>query len=363
MKYISILSILLILAFANSCAKVEVIQDEPIELSQLDFNYDLEELDLDFDEAKVQLGRVLFYDDLLSLNGKVSCGSCHRQEYAFGDNQAFSEGFEGKATFKNTPTLVNVHLNSTFMWDSRITTIVSASLTPAFDSNEMGLKSGDLVNRVNHAPHYGDLIAAAFPEHTDVQEDGTVIGTLKINHVGEALAEFIKTLTAVESKFDIAGKASSAVSMSKDEEAGLELFRTHCNSCHTALGDAVFAGDRPPVYYGGNTNAGFGTVNIGLDLLPGQLQQVNSRIPTLRNIGSSAPYMHDGRFETLREVIDHYDDGVKGERIDARLLDDKGAIKKLNLSDTEKDQLERFLLTLTDATIETAEKWSDPFIK
>ncbi len=353
------LSLFLFLALICACTTVEIDHQQPIELRDLEHNYDIEELSLEFDIDKVKLGRVLFYDNLLSLNGNVSCATCHQQEFAFGDNMAFSNGFQSGETFKNTPTLINAHFNSTFFWDSRSTTFVGAVLAPAFDTNEMGMDEEHLMQRINNADHYTDLIAAAYPDYMEPQSDGSSKANIKVKHVGEALAEFVSTMTAVDSKFDNVGKASAV--MSTDEQAGLELFQTHCNSCHTAIGDAVVSAAVPPKYYTGGSRTST-LVNIGLELLPGQLQQVSVRIPTLRNIGSTAPYMHDGRFKTLQEVIDHYDEGVTGNNIDGRLRDETGKNQRLNLSGEEKRQLESFLLTLTDKVLETDEKWSSPFV-
>jgi len=363
MKYfIGLLSVAFILTLG--CTDLEITHEFPAEFRNLDFDYSDNDLELAIDNDKAVLGRVLFYDKMLSLNGNVSCASCHKQEFAFGDNIDLSAGFLDGDTKTNSPTLINAHFNSSFFWDSRSRHLTSAVTLPIFDPTEMGMTLEDLVLRVNNTEHYSELIKAAFPELRRIGPDGMIsFQDLRGRHIGEALAEFVSTIITVDSKFDQSQRLPNEDILSKDELAGLELFEMHCNACHSALGDSVQEETEDDT----DTNPYLGLpdvrlVSIGLDPVDGR--QTSVRIPTLRNIDNTGPYMHDGRFETLQEVIEHYNDGVRGPLLDERLRDEEtGLIKRLDLTDEEKMQLESFLLTLSDDKILLEEKWSDPFIR
>lgn len=361
MRNIGLLTLLALLLAA--CSDVEITHQNQAEFKDLDFDYNDHELDLILDNDIVKLGRVLFYDNLLSLNGNVSCATCHKQELAFADDVALSKGFLDGLTVRNSQPLINTHFNKSFFWDSRTRNIQDAVAMPIFDTKEMGLNPQDLLKRINNSDYYMDLIENAFPGFTR-ESEGQITGLMTQTTVQHALAEFVSSIISTDSKFDASMRqATTEEVLSEEEQAGLELFDMHCNACHSALGDAIeIDGPVSTNPYVGLPDVGL--VNIGLEPMDeSSFQGVRFRIPTLRNIGSTAPYMHDGRFETLREVIDHYDDGVEGFRVDHRLLDEDGEIKKLELTDLEKDQLESFLLTLTDHKIETDKKWSDPFIR
>ncbi len=355
MKKIGLLLSFMILLFA--CSEYEVTQTNEIQFKNLNFDYSDNSLNEHINSDLAALGRVLFYDNLLSRNGNVSCATCHKQELAFADDVALSEGFVGGLTDKNTPSLINLRFGEAFFWDARTNRLKDAVRMPIFDHKEMGMDITELEKRIQNTDYYGELFKKAF--------GGEIINT---NTISQALSSFVGSIISVDSKLDAHLKANSATILTPDEKAGLDLFEEHCNQCHTALGDAVqssFANDDP--YMGTGSHD---LVSIGLP----KLHNISDpffddrvRIPSLRNISSTAPYMHDGRFETLLEVIDHYNDGVEeGPFLDFRLREFDGSslkIKELNLTDKEKDQLVLFLETLSDDRIETDEKWSDPFIR
>ncbi len=348
------LGLIFILAMLFACSEYNVTQGEVVEFKNLDFDYSDNMMEQQFDEEAVQLGRVLFYDNILSKNGNVSCASCHKQEFAFSDDVAFSIGFLDGETFRNTPTLINNQFNTTFFWDGRASRLEQAVALPIFDHNEMGMSESDLIQRINNAEYYDDLIMDAFGRPDISRHD-----------ISFALAQFVGSIISIDSRLDKFMKDRSDDILDKDEHAGLELFETHCNTCHSALGERVDNGQTQVVsddpYMGTGSRS---LVDIGLPVDFTGTRDTRVRIPSLRNLSKTAPYMHDGRFETIREVIDHYNDDIEDRpTLDSRLKDQFGQVVDMNMTEKEKDQLEKFLLTLRDTRVETDERWSDPFVR
>ncbi len=298
------------------------------------------------------LGRVLFYDKNLSISNTVSCGSCHHQERAFTDGEQFSKGFEGKLTDRNTMSLANPISQNNLFWDSRSFSIVDLSLKPVQNHIEMGMENLDyLVDKLDRLDYYPDLFNQAFGSSEITEE-----------RISKAIAEFVGSITTNRSRFD-------EDNMTDLEHAGQALFmsqETMCSSCHG--GNNFAALDGPFGEYGGGSPTGGnakGTTNIGLDLVSSDDGNGNGRfkIPSLRNIGVTAPYMHDGRFETLEEVIDHYSEGVLPHpNLDSKFLNSDGSVKRLNLSNAQKTALVAFLHSLTDEEMLTNPKYSNPFL-
>lgn len=355
-----------------SCSKEDSVVKKDFAFKKLDFNYSENDLEEEFNNEIAKLGRVLFYDKELSLNATVSCGSCHKQEFSFADNIAKSEGFLGGLTNRNTPNLINIKFNRGFFWDSRTFLFKEAVVEPIFNHQEMGMTPDGLIDRLSKLDYYDDLFNDAF-------------GSSKITglRIKTALAEFVGSILAVDSAFD--RFLAREQSLSSAVRNGMRIFENNCNSCHSVVSteeDGDRSSDNP--YLGtASTTIRNHMVDIGLvlegslsstipdfvqfSLFPSSDPSLSTnqfiRIPTLRNITSTAPYMHDGRFQTLMEVIDHYnEDVIDRPTIDARLLDHNGRPQKLNLSDEDKENLIQFLETLTDSTIEQSEKYSDPFI-
>ncbi len=340
-----------------ACNDYSVTTNGEAKFKNLSFDYNNAELETSFDSDIVALGRVLFYDEILSKNGNVSCASCHKQNLAFSDDVALSEGFQKGKTLRNTPGLINLQFGETFFWDARSHNLRDAVIMPVFDHNEMGMTEEELVARIDNVEYYDDLITNAFGDKNANKA-----------RISAALAEFVGSIISVDSELDAFLKTSDSNILSQDESDGLMLFEQHCNTCHTALGDIEFTNNgQIPDNHNNNPYMGTGNsslVNIGLEIAIGDFNNRRVRIPSLRNIGSTAPYMHDGRFETLEEVIEHYDENVQNtSSLDFRLKGDDGRPQDLNLKEEEKAQLKAFLLTLSDDSIETDERWSDPFIR
>jgi cytochrome c peroxidase len=305
-------------------------------------------------DAGATLGRVLFYDPKLSLNNRISCGSCHRQELAFSDGTASSTGFESRVTPRNSMAIVNVGFNSNLFWDSRASSVRDLVIRPIQNHIEMGMEDMQVLEqKLSKVSYYPALFTAAFgsPEVTE-------------ERIGSALAQFVSSITTVDSKFDRALE-NNFESFTTLERMGHNLFfsaRTNCSSCHAAPNFA--APDFPGGGYSQPTVRG--TANTGLDLVyedPGK-EDGKFRIPSLRNIALTAPYMHDGRFQTLAEVIDFYDHGIQAHAsLDDNLRNSDGSPRHLNLNALEKQALLAFLHTLTDETMLTDPKFSNPFQK
>lgn len=321
------------------------------------------------------LGRVLFYDRQLSRNDSTSCATCHDQKAGFSDPRKFSKGFDGGLTRRNSMGLVNLRyskvngLTPGFFWDERAATLEEQVLMPIQDEIEMGMSLPDLERKLAKLPYYPSLFEAAF-------------GTAEVTsqRIARALAQFLRSIVSFESKFDRslaadgddnveAGTALSALelrgqSLFMDGVGGVNEFA--CQMCHV-----------PPTF---NMDLSH---NIGLDLESrdpglGALNRESNdpftpsndgkfKAPSLRIVALSAPYMHDGRFRTLEEVVEHYSDGVHPHPnltlAFARRPENKKPTSGFGLKPEEKAALVAFLKTLTDEDLVEDPRFSDPFIR
>jgi len=306
------------------------------------------------------LGRVLFYDKKLSLNNTVSCASCHHQDKAFADGQQFSTGFEGRVTTRNSMAIVNPVLQNNLFWDSRSKTIHDLSLQPVQNHIEMGMEDlNRLVSKLESTEYYKPLFNKAF-------------GTNEVSpeKISKALSQFVASITTSRSRFDVAQKNNFS-NFSELEKMGMHLFNSEkakCSSCHGGGNMSALDGPNDPYGGGGGSFTSSqdlrGATNIGLDIVykDNGLGNGNFKIPSLRNIALTDPYMHDGRFKTLEEVVEHYSSGIKPHaHLDVKFTNGKGNIKPLNLNSIEKKAIVAFLKTLTDPEMIKDPKWSNPF--
>jgi cytochrome c peroxidase len=276
-----------------------------------------------------QLGRHLFYDPLLSRDTTISCASCHLQATGFThvDHQ-LSHGIGGRIGTRNSPALMNLAWSRTFMWDGGVNHLDMQPLSPITSPAEMDETMEHVVRKLNNSLQYRRLFAAAF------QGDSVATGQRTLL----ALSQFVLLLHSSNSKYDKFIRQEPGGDFSAQERNGLTIFRQNCASCHTE-----------PLF----TNGGF--ANNGLPVDTGLLDMGRLRItrnpgdsllfkvPTLRNIQFTFPYMHDGRFKKLLEVVNHYTGGIQS----SNTLDDQ-LRTPIVLSHTEKIDLVAFLLTLTD---------------
>ncbi|HEY6505188.1 MAG TPA: cytochrome c peroxidase [Chitinophagaceae bacterium] len=305
------------------------------------------------------LGRVLFYDKTLSINNTVNCASCHKQNIAFTDDKTFSTGFAGGFTARNSMSLINARYypNGRFFWDERSATLEIQTLTPVQDHVEMGMNLDTLLNRLKTKAHYPVLFQNAFGSQT-----------ISPDKIANALAQFVRSIISYQSKFD-AGRAAinppadpvitPYPNFTPQENQGKQLFfnpLTACNACH---GTETFTAPTPK--NNGIENPSVDRGVGGVTNIP--LQAGHFKVSSLKNIELTAPYMHDGRFTTLEQVIEHYNSGIQPHpNLSPQLRDPiTGAPKRLNLTADQKAALVAFLKTLTDRNITTDVKFSDPF--
>lgn len=318
--------------------------------------------------AMGQLGRVLFYDKSLSLNNAVSCGSCHLQSRAFADDSQFSTGFENVSTDRNTPPIQNLtEIGQALFWDGRERVLQNMVMQPIFNHVEMGMRNTvELTNKVAAKEYYKELFQKAF-------------GTEEVTfaRISEALGGFTKAIVSRGSKFDQSTgfitfpnpNGNNMTQLNSEEQKGFDLFfsKYDCGSCHNVFSAK---GYDVPINFG--ISDGSELVNIGLDAnyndnglgtLTGDASDDGKfKIPNLRNIALTGPYMHDGRFSTLDEVIEHYNTGIQTHpNLDSRLKNDDGSAKVMNITAEEKAQMIAFLHSLTDMQLVQDPKFSDPF--
>lgn len=295
-------------------------------------------------DAGATLGRVLFYDRRLSINDRVACASCHQQAFAFGDTARLSRGFAGGLTGRHSMALGNArwYQPARFFWDERASSLEDQVLRPIQDGTEMGLTLDQLVAKVEGTAFYAPLFTQAF--------GSTEITSEKISR---ALAQFVRSMVTGNSRFDSTfggrGGGPDFSGLSAEEQLGQTLYagRAGCARCH---GTAAHVTDQAR--------------NTGLDASITDAGAGNGRFkaPSLRNIAVRGPYMHDGRFRSLEEVVDFYNAGVQDNPgLDARLRGPNNLPLRLNLSLQERNAMVAFLRTFTDSTFLTHPKFASPF--
>ena len=323
------------------------------------------------------LGRVLFYDTNLSLNNTVSCATCHKAENGFADDVAFSEGFDGKLTERNSLALGSV-LNFSlsyegggtsrgvgkFFWDERAESIQEQAIETLQNPIEMGMDLEALSYRLEALPYYQVLFQKAFDAP---DPEGQWVNPERITL---ALEKFINTIVTDDSKFDrglhnptnslhsINAVEAPFDNFTPSENRGKALFLEHCASCHGEQGQST-------VLAVANNGLDMDYADKGLGERTGEEKDYGMfKVPMLRNVELTAPYMHDGRFATLEEVIAHYDNGLQDHKnLTVQLIDrDTGAPKRLSLSDYDKQALINFLKTMTDKESLKHPKHADPFL-
>ena len=303
-------------------------------------------------EEGVELGRYLFYDKRLSADGSISCGSCHKQHLAFADDKAFSIGVNGDTLLRNTPPLYNLAWYDRLFWDGKSADIESQVHHPLRSKEEMNMDWKLIVKRLRSDAFYRRQFRRIYGKNIDS------------SLVVRAIGEFERSLISANSKYDQALKGERY--FSKDEYDGFVLMndqnKGNCLHCHTTDGNALGT-------TGGFSNNGLTFAQNISDFrdtgLGGVTQKKEDygkfKIPSLRNIELTAPYMHDGRFKTLEEVLHFYANDVKN----SPTLDSKmGPHDELAIHLTEEEQRKiiAFLKTLTDSSFIHDPRFSDPYL-
>ncbi len=311
------------------------------------------------------LGRVLFYDKRLSSNKEVNCATCHLPEKAFTDGEQFSQGVAEERTSRNTLALgsfpsFNAYYGfggTRMFWDNRASSVMEQSAETMKNPVEMGNTDlGEVADELLQERFYQILFDKAFHNEGNMSNEDKML---------TALQAFVSSIGCYQTRYDYALTKSddkpesdfTKYGFTKEENLGKQLFNDNCASCH-------------------NLGAGFATTivaaNNGLDLnysdegisaITNQsTDEGQFKVPMLRNIELTGPYMHDGRFKTLEAVIEHYNSGVKSHpNLHPNLKNSVGNPKKLNLTEEEKQAMVAFLKTLTDKESLALGRYSDPF--
>jgi cytochrome c peroxidase len=276
-------------------------------------------------EEGFQLGRRLFYDPILSKDSTISCASCHLQATGFAHvDHALSHGIEGKIGTRNSVALVNLAWSKSFMWDGGVNHLDVQPLNPITSPIEMNETLENVVSKLQKREKYRHLFEAVFG-------DSKITG----QNVLKALSQFELMLQSSNSKYDQVLR--NEAQFNEQEQKGYVLFKTNCASCHN---EPLFTSEK----FEYNGLAVDTTLNdIGRMKITGKKEDsLRFKVPTLRNIQFTFPYMHDGRFKTLTEVIKHYNTLPKSKLLPKQLA------KPMNLSDNDRVDLVAFLKTLTD---------------
>lgn len=277
----------------------------------------------------VELGRTLFYDPILSADSTISCASCHLSFSAFTHvDHALSHGIGDAIGNRNSPALMNLAWNTSFMWDGAIHHLDFQALGPIENPIEMGETIRNVIHKIERTTHYPQLFFQAFGDSSVTSE-----------YVLKALSQFQLTFISANSKYDQIQRNESGITFSSQEQNGYRLFKQYCATCHAE-----------PLF----TTGGFANNGLPLDtslfdfgrygVTEKETDLRHFKIPTLRNVEYSYPYMHDGRFKKLSQVIDHYTNGIEQNETLSTELKEKNII----LSPNEKVDLIAFLLTLSD---------------
>jgi cytochrome c peroxidase len=286
-----------------------------------------------------ELGRALFFDPILSIDSTISCESCHAQGHAFADhNTAFSVGIHGKMGNRNSPAMFNLAWQPIFMWDGGINHIEIMPLAPITNDVEMGQNMNSVLQKLNNHPIYAKRFSQVFGEKP-----------INSQQLFYALTQYMAMLVSDDSKYDQYRKGNTT--LTKDEEDGLQIFRAKCASCHTEplFTDYSLRNNGLKIL---NDDLGFGRITLETS------DNYKFKVPSLRNVALTYPYMHDGRFRSLDQVLDHYSQGViEHENLDPLLI--QNGQLGLPLSQEDKLKLKAFLHTLSDFTFTSNPLYSE----
>jgi len=308
-------------------------------------------------DAIATLGRVLFYDVALSVNDTTSCATCHQQSIGFDDNERFSTGFEGGQTGAHAMRLGNMRYfeDGEMFWDRRADSPEDQALQPVLDATEMGWSNAGgipaLINKMQDLEYYPALFEFVFGDAAITQD-----------RMERALAQFQRAMISSDSRWDQAyaqvfgpGAPNRALNealpgFSASEQRGRQLFMSNPNN-----GGAGCARCHLPPTFALNDNSDSNGLDAG--------ETTIFKSPSLKSVASSQFFMHDGRFTTLMQVVEHYDSGIQnGPALDNRLRQGNQPLR-LNLSQDDRQALVDFMETLTDDTLAADPKFSDPFIQ
>ena len=277
---------------------------------------------------KIAFGKRLFFDKRLSRNNEISCASCHKPHKAFTDGLAKSRGVNGSVAMRNAPSLFNSAFFKSYMYDGEVKTLEEQILVPIQDHLEMGSSMKEVLHKLSKDPNYRRLAKSLFNRELDAYV------------ITRAISTYERSLISRNSRFD-RYRAGEQAALNADEKAGWLLFsrKLYCTKCHSGPDFTNYAVVSNGLYNDYGTDQGRYRIN-GLEEEKGAF-----KVPGLRNVSLTAPYMHDGSLRTLKEVIKHY---AKGG---VSFSNKSGIIKPYVLNELEISQLESFLRTLTDTSM------------
>lgn len=282
--------------------------------------------DNNFTEARWLLGKKLFYDPILSIDGTLSCSSCHKAQLAFADDRAFSPGVMNRPGVRNAPSLANIGYHPYFLREGSVPTLEMQALVPVQEENEFAHSMPEIARLLQNNKDYVKMSYEAYERKPDPYV------------ITRALATFQRSLISGNSPYDQYYYQGEKSALSASAKRGMELFfsnRTNCSSCHGGFNFTDYSFQ----------NNGLDTVynDPGRKRLTGKVEdEATFKVPSLRNVQLTAPYMHNGRFHTLEEVIEHYNSGGQAYPNKSVL------IKPLELSSEERKDMVEFLKSLTD---------------
>lgn len=378
-----LLSVLVVLVSCNK-EELQIIRYEKADFEMMSEHLNLPSVPIDyelpisavfggpqvFNNDKATLGRVLFYDTDLSADKEISCASCHKQELAFSDDISFSKGIFDNHSLRNSMPLGSVFnfqlyyqsvANSfgiPFLWDNSAGSADELSKNAFNSENEMGISMDEVIEEVSSKNYYKPLIKAVNGTE-NISEDELL----------DALSEFVRSIGSINSKFDreylkhntqafspelrpLVLASQNWPGFTDEENEGRVIFMNDCTGCHSPING------RPTLL---SANNGL-YMNYADDGIVTETVQNHFKVPTLRNLQYTAPYMHDGSVATLEEVIEHYSSGVLAhEDLSYELKASNGNPIHRNYSPEQKSALIAFLYTLNDYDLLEAERYSDPF--
>jgi len=290
-----------------------------------------------------ELGKKLFYDGRLSSDGVISCGFCHIQENAFTHHgHTVSHGVNNAAGTRNAQPIQNLAFQSTFMWDGASDHLDLQPIIPLTSPIEMDGNISEILAMLKSDKEYKNLFANAFPD-----------GQITSEHMLQALSQFMVMMVSSNSKFDKFRRNEPGGILTSDESAGFALFNLKCASCHATdlMTDNSFRNNGLAINPAVNDVGRFRVTELPEDYY-------KFKVPSLRNVEKTAPYMHDGRFGSLESVLNHYNSGIADSPTLDPILKKNGNLG-IPLSTAEKQQLIAFLKTLTDHQFLTDKRFSE----
>lgn len=347
MKKINLLLIVMVIIFSCSesselASYESVSMDLELPSNFPDITYNLENNPIT--EAGFELGKDLFYEGKLSLNNAIACAFCHEQAFAFthhGHN--LSHGVNGGIGFRNAQPIQNMAFQTSFMWDGAASHLDLQPIIPLTSDVEMGESLSNVISKLKAEPYYQNQFSRAF-------EDGEV----NTENMLKALSQFMLMMVSSNSKYDKYVRNEDNITLTQLESDGLNTFQNKCATCHATdlFTDQSFRNNGLSINPQLNDKGRF-------DILENVDDLYKFKVPSLRNVEVTYPYMHDGRFATLEVVLDFYDSAVVDNgNVDEVLLRADGSYG-ITLSDYEKESLITFLKTLTDNEFLEDERFSE----